>query len=108
MSKPMLKSVGVVILGFVVIAILSGITDMVLENTGVLPKGALPLTGSVGLLVAVLAYRALYSLLGCYVVARLAPNRPMKHALALGVVGLIFTALQPIAMQDKAPAWYSV
>jgi hypothetical protein len=35
----------------------------------------------------VLGYRAVLSLIGCYVTARLAPSNPMAHALSLGVIG---------------------
>lgn len=108
MSKSILRSVGAVAAGLIVIIVLSAITDMLLENNGVLPKGSLPLSGSEALLMAVVAYRALYSLAGCYLAARLAPNRPMKHALALGVVGVVFSVLGAVAMQDKAPAWYNL
>jgi len=106
--KNTLRSIGVVILGFLIIAILSTLTDTILENAGVLPHGALPLKGSVGLLLVVLVYRALYSLIGCYVAARLAPRNPMKHALALGAIGVVFSILGSFAMSGKAPVWYDV
>lgn len=96
------------ILGFLIIFILSVVTDTILENAGVLPRGTLPLKGSVGLLLVVLAYRALYSLIGCYVAARLAPRNSMKHALAVGIIGVVVSILGSVAMSGKAPVWYDV
>lgn len=106
--KNTLKSVGAVFVGFLVIAVLSTLTDTLLENVGVLPKGSLPLSGSELLLVGVLGYRALFSILGCYLAARLAPGRPMVHALALGAVGTLFSALGSVAMHDVQPTWFGV
>lgn len=34
-------------------------------------------------------YRTVYNIAGCYIAARLAPDRPMAHSLALGIVGLV-------------------
>jgi hypothetical protein len=102
------RSVGVVILGFVIIVALSTITDTILENAGVIPKGALPMRGSELVLVGILGYRALYSLIGCYITARLAPSNPMKHALALGALGVILSALGSDVTSGKAPLWYDV
>jgi len=103
-----IKSVGVVVLGFLVIVILSTITDTVLEANGVLPKGTLPKSGSEFMLIAILGYRAIYSLIGCYLTARLAPSRPLKHSLALGIMGVVLSTLGAIAMHDKAPIWFNV
>jgi hypothetical protein len=101
------KSVGIVALGFLIIAILSTVTDSILEANGVIPKGTLK--NSSGLMLGgIIAYRAVYSLIGCYVTARLAPKAPMKHALALGVVGIVLTTLGSVAMSDKAPIWYDI
>ena len=41
------------------------------------------------LLLLATAYRTLYGVVGGYIAARLAPDRPMIHALALGVLGLV-------------------
>lgn len=101
--KNIVKSLGAVLAGFIVIVILSVVTDTVLEQTGVLPRGNLFGTGPVLL---ALTYRIIYSVIGCYVAARLAPNRPMAHALALGVLGIVVSALGSIAAQELAPAWY--
>lgn len=101
------KSIGAVVAGFLVIAVLSTVTDTILEGAGVLPKGSLPQTGGELMLLGIIAYRAVYSVIGCYVAAKLAPANPMKHALALGVLGIMFTILGAVAMNGKAPVWFS-
>ena len=60
------------------------------------------------LFVLATAYRIIYGVAGCYIAARLAPDRPMQHALALGVVGLVLSIAGAVAMWDAGPAWYSL
>ena len=105
MNKSIFKSIGAVLAGFLVIVILSVGTDTILEQTGVLPRGALFDTG---LLLLALMYRSLYSVIGAYITARLAPDRPMRHALALGVWGIFMSALGTLAARDLGPAWYGL
>ena len=103
MTKNTFKSIGAVLAGFLAIVILSVGTDTILEQMGVLPAGALFDTG---LLLLALMYRSLYSVIGAYITARLAPHHPMRHALALGVLGIIVSALGTLAARDLGPAWY--
>ena len=105
MNKSVFKSIGAVLAGFLVIVILSVGTDAVLEQTGVLPRGAL---FDAGLLLLALLYRGIYSVIGAYVTARLAPQSPMKHALALGVLGIFVSGLGAYAGRDLGPAWYGL
>lgn len=105
--KTILKSIGSVLAGLIFIFITHTGTDVVLESTGVLPKGHL-FVGT-GLILLVLGYRAVFSLLGCYLTARLAPRNPLKHALILGVIGLLLSAVGAIVnMKMKlGPDWYA-
>jgi hypothetical protein len=66
---------------------------------------AIPLRG---IFVLALAYRIPFNIAGSYVAARLAPTRPMRHALALGVLGLVISTLAAVAMWEPGPAWYSL
>jgi hypothetical protein len=105
-----LKSIGAVIAGLVAIFVLSYATDAVLEAAGILQSGApLPIYGSEILITAILVYRLVYSVAGCYIAARLAPNYPMRHAFALGMFGLVFSIGGAIvaAQQSLGPAWYA-
>jgi hypothetical protein len=99
MNKNIFKSIWAVLAGFLVIVILSVGTDFILEAAGVLPYDHLFV--STGLILVVLFYRAVYSLIGCYIAAKLAPHNPMKHALALGVLG--FNTIGAIAAGHLRP-----
>jgi hypothetical protein len=62
------------------------------------------------LLLLATIYRTLYGVAGGYLAARLAPDRPMMHALALGILGLVVSAFGAVATWNKGPAqghqWY--
>ena len=47
--------------------------------------------------------------MGCYLAAWLAPRSPMKHALALGVVGVLLSTAGAIAAANMnlGPSWYA-
>lgn len=105
MKKETLKSIGAVIAGFALLVILSMITDSILEKTGVMktqPFAANP----VWLIAIIILYRTVFNTLGCYLTARLAPNKPMKHAIILGLIGVVLTIAGLIAMWDIPPRWY--
>jgi hypothetical protein len=63
-----------------------------------------------GPLLLATAYRTVYGILGSCVIVRLAPDRPMQHALAGGVVGLIVSTAGAVVTWNKGPAfgphWY--
>ena len=52
------------------------------------------------------AYVFVFAVFGCWLAARLAPDRPMRHALILGGLGLVFNIAGSAAMWDTAPVWY--
>jgi hypothetical protein len=104
----MLRSIAAVVAGFVFMAALSIAANLVLQ--AVLP-GAFDAAGrveSTPVLLLIQAYVAAFAITGCYLAARLAPSRPMLHALVLGVLGLIFNIAGSVAMWQAAPAWYHV
>ena len=83
---------------------------MALHATGVFPPWGQPMSDALFLLAT--AYRIVFGVAGCYIAARLAPDRPMQHALALGVVGFAVSILGAVATWDRGPAfgphWYPV
>ncbi|MGH7495368.1 MAG: hypothetical protein ACREOO_23675 [bacterium] len=105
MNKTVVKSIGAVLAGLIFIVITHTATDAILEGAGVLPKGNL-FVGT-GLILIVLGYRAVFSLIGCYLTAKLAPRNPMKHALVLGLIGLVLSSVGAIVAADLGPAWYA-
>jgi hypothetical protein len=102
------RSIGAVVAGLLAIVILSTATDMVLHATGVFPPFGQPMSDALFLLAT--AYRIVYGIAGCYIAARLAPDRPMQHALVLGVVGVVISTAGALATWNRGPAfgpkWY--
>ena len=100
------RSIVAVVVGFVVIAALSLGTDLALKS--LLPGlfTAAGRTDDVAILVLVLLYVGVYATFGCWLAARLAPSRPMRHAIVLGLLGLAFNVMGTIAAWDTAPRWY--
>jgi len=102
------QSIGALVAGFLAVVALSLGTDSVLHLLDVFPPWGQPM-GNAMLLLA-LAYRTVYGVAGGYIVARLAPNRPMQHALVSGVVGLVVSTAGAMATWDAGPAygphWY--
>jgi hypothetical protein len=100
------RSIGAVLAGLIVNAVLSSATDFALIAAGVLPSFDAWSTYTDSMLLLALAYRTIYGILGCYITARLAPDRPMRHALVLGVIGVVIGTLGAIAMWDIGGHWY--
>jgi hypothetical protein len=93
------RSVGVVLLGFLVVAVLSLGTDQLLHMLQVYPPWGQPMWDPRLNLLA-LAYRCVYAVLGSYIAAWLAPRNPMRHAMALGVVGLVLSSAGAVGSID--------
>ncbi len=57
-----------------------------------------------------LAYRGLFTVMGGWVTARLAPSAPGKHVLVLAGIGLMLGGLGVVASlaSDLGPAWYAI
>jgi hypothetical protein len=108
--RPMLRSIGAVLAGLLLVIVLSVGTDAVLHATGIYPQWLEPMTGA--LFVLATAYRCIYAVVGSYIAARLAPGRPMKHALVLGFIGLALSIVGLLATwnagQELGPRWYPI
>lgn len=101
------RSIGAVLAGLFAIFLVTTLTDVVLHLTGVFPRmDAPPMSDPLFLLAT--AYRIVYGIGGSWVTARLAPARPMKHALVLGGIGFVLSTIGGIVMCDAGPLWYSV
>lgn len=103
------RSTAAVLLGLIAVVALSLGTDQLLHVLGVYPPWGQPMYDP-GLCLLALAYRCVYAVLGSYIAARLAPHDPMRHALALGVVGLVLSSAGAIATipMRLGPAWYPI
>ncbi|AUX32868.1 hypothetical protein SOCE836_050200 [Sorangium cellulosum] len=105
-AKTALRSVGAVLCGLISTAILTTAVDLALHASGIFPPHGERMADL--LFVLALAYRIPLNAAGCYIAARLAPARPMRHALALGSVGLALATLGAVMMWEHGPAWYSL
>jgi len=97
----------------VVAGILAGIALTLVTDTALHKIGFFPSLGEwtpSGPLAVATAYRIVYSILGSYIVARLAPNRPMMHAFISGAIGVVASAVGAAATWNKnfGPHWYPV
>jgi surface polysaccharide O-acyltransferase-like enzyme len=91
-----------VLAGVFAIVAITTVTDIALYAAGLFTAD-----GMTDALYAIAAfYRVLYGVLGGYVTARFAPDRPMQHALALGAVGLVLSTAGAVAMWSAGPHWY--
>jgi hypothetical protein len=109
-EKPRLgRSVLAVVAGILAGAILSLGTDELLHVLKVYPPWNEPMRDA-ALNALALGYRIVYDTLGSYLTARLAPRRPMRHALIGGAIGLVPTIGGVIAATqvDLGPIWYPI
>jgi hypothetical protein len=103
-------SVGAIFAGFVAVVVLSLGTDAALHATGVFPPWGLTMSDALFLLATV--YRAAYGIVGSYVTARLAPYRPMLHAMVGCAVGMVVAIAGAAATWNRGPEfgphWYPI
>ena len=101
-------SIWAVVAGFLAVVILSIGTDAGLHAAGLFP--GLGQRMSDGLFVLATIYRTIYGVVGSYITARLAPYKPMKHALIGGAIGMVLATIGALATwnKDLGPHWYPV
>ena len=104
------RSIVAVIAGILVGIVITLGTDVVLHAVGVFPPWGASMVGFDGALLLATAYRIVYGVLGSYIIARLAPDRPMQHALVGGFLGLVVSIVGAAVTWNKGPAfgphWY--
>ena len=109
MNKNVFKSIGAIFAGFLVVVVLSIATDAILEATGVFGPPSQGLF-TLWMILLAIAYRTIFTVAGGYVAAMLAPSRPMRHAVILGILGTVIGTLAAIATIpiNLSPAWYPI
>lgn len=102
------KSIGAVVAGVATIIIVTTIVDVALHATGVFPPMDQPIGNGLALLAS--SYRLIISIAGAYMTARLAPDRPLRHAMILGYVGVVLGSVGVIATWNLGlgPRWYPI
>jgi len=107
MNKNTFKSIGAVLAGVITIVALSAGTDFVLESLGIFTP---PDQGffTPWMLMLALVYRSIYAVAGGYVTAILAPDRPMRHAIILGIIGIVASTVGAVVAWDLSAHWYPI
>jgi hypothetical protein len=104
------RSILAVLAGIAVGIVLSVGTDWALHLIGFVPAPAQnnPWPNQFLLLAAV--YRSIYGVISGYLIARLAPNRPMGHSLLAGALGTLVCTLAAFAMWSSTVGqhWYGL
>ena len=104
------RSVLAVFVGFVVVVVLSLGTDEVLHLLKVYPPWGEPMYQP-GLNLLALSYRAVFTIVGGYLTAMVAPHSPMRHVLIGACIGLVIGAAGVVAAASiggLGPLWYPV
>ena len=105
--KDLFKSIAAVVAGFATIFILAVALDHLLEGTGLMQTQTFDLNAG-WVIAVVLAGRFLFNIIGPYVTARLAPNRPQLHAMILGLIGLAMNTMGGMMMWASTSHWFLI
>jgi hypothetical protein len=108
MQSGKLKSVWSVLAGVLFTIVVTTLVDIALHLLSIYPPKGQPLTDAMAALAT--AYRIPISIAGAWLTARLAPNRPMRHALTLGGVGSLLGVVGVVVTWGKGmgPPWYPI
>ena len=93
----LIRHIAPIVLGGFVTIVLTAVTARWMVARGVLP----PLSVDA-------AMRAVFTILGCHLAARMAPagNPRIRYALALGVVLMLLNVMAASARWGQVPSWY--
>jgi hypothetical protein len=102
------QSIWAVVAGILATVVVTTVIDIALHLAGVYPPMGQPLTDALALLAT--SYRIVVSVGGAWLTARLAPRRPMKHAMILGGVGTVLGIAGVVATWNLGlgPRWYPI
>lgn len=97
-----------VVAGVLVIIGATTLVDIALHVAGVFPPTSQPINDALALLAT--SYRVIISIGGAWLTARLAPERPLKHAMILGYVGVVLGMVGLVASWNLGlgPRWYPI
>ena len=104
----MRKSIWAVIAGVLVIIVVTTLVDIAMHTIGVFPPMDQPIDDALALLAT--SYRIVITIGGAFLTARLAPDKPMKHAIILGIVGTVLGVVGVVATWNRGlgPRWYPI
>jgi len=109
-SDTLARSIGALFAGFVFVVALSLGADVAMHKSGIFPPWGTPMNGKLFVLATI--YRVAFGVVGSYITARLAPNRPMGHAMLGGMIGLALSIMGAVTTWNRGPEfgphWYPV
>jgi uncharacterized membrane protein len=102
------RSARAVLVGVIVVIVGTTLVDIVLHATGVFPPMDQPLNDALSALAT--SYRVALGIGAAWLTARLAPARPMRHAMILGAIGLVLALVGVVATWNLGlgPRWYPI
>ena len=102
------RSIRAVLAGAVVGVAVTTLVDVGLHVAGVFPPIDVPIDDRQALLAS--AYRLVIGIGSAWLTARLAPGRPLQHALVLGGLGaaVAFVGVLATWRLDLGPRWYPI
>jgi hypothetical protein len=102
------RSIWAVVAGVLFIIAVTTLVDIVLHVSKVFPPLDQPIGDSLALLAT--SYRTLISICGAGLTALIAPSKPLRHAMILGVVGMVLGIVGIIATWNLGlgPRWYPI
>jgi len=102
------KSIWAVFAGLLVNVILSTATDFTLASLDIFPPIAGKVPFDTWMLGVALSYRLMYTVLGGYATAWLAPQNSMKHVWILGGIGLVLSSIGVAVAWNDPQRWYPI
>lgn len=105
-THPRLRTAGALIAGFIAVAALSTAADAVLHAMNYYPNDGT--ASSDPELAVALTYRTLFTVLGGFIAAWLAPSHPRRLATILGAIGTLPAILGVVAMWSLGHHWYAI
>lgn len=102
------KSARAILAGILAAVILTTLVDLVLHAAGVFGPAKEPLSDAQALLAT--SYRVVIGIGAAWLVARLAPQNPMKHAMTAGAIGMAVAIAGVITTWNAnlGPRWYAI
>jgi hypothetical protein len=104
----LLRSLWSLLVGFLFVVFASTAADALFHALGLFPAPG-QFAPTKPLLLAT-AYRTLFGVMGAYLTARIAPTRPMLHAMLGGAIGLVLATAGAITTWNLnfGPHWYPI
>jgi len=94
--------------GLLVVVVVTTLVDIVLHAAGVYPPLNQPIDNRLALVAT--SYRIVIGIYGAWLTARLAPSRPMKHAMILAGIGVVLGLIGVVTTWKSGlgPRWYPI